>query len=125
MPPRYDEPLFLGRSGGLTRNPAQAMRTDRRIEPEPVVGEDLERFAQAARRDQAVARELTLAALAAAPLDSRIARCRAQAKALSVDVHGELRLVRLAVRNGRSRDHVSRRLAVLEARLWPHLDGAT
>jgi len=118
---RHDEPLFLGRSGGLTSNPAQAMRTSRQIEPEPVVGEDLERFAQAARRDQVAARELTLATFAQDPPALRIARCKAQARALKVDCHGELRLVRLALSGGRSQAHVSRRLAVLEARLFPHL----
>jgi hypothetical protein len=37
-------------------------------------------------------------------------------------VHGELRLVRLALQGGRSRAHVERRLEVLEERLWPNME---
>ncbi|WP_205697479.1 hypothetical protein [Conexibacter sp. SYSU D00693] len=124
MLPRQDEPLFLGRTGGLTRNPARAMRTNGLVEPEPVVGADLERFAFNANRDRVAARQLTLATLAAAPVDVRLARCRAQAKATKVDCHAQLRLVRLAIANGRSAEHVGRRLDAVERALWPDLTDA-
>lgn len=56
MHPGQDEPLFLGRSGGLTRNPAKALRMNRRVELEPVDEATQARFADGARRDQVVAR---------------------------------------------------------------------
>jgi len=62
---------------------------------------------------------LQAGARGAQPLNVRLARCKAQAKHLRVDVHQPLRLARLALENGRSYAHVERRIEAVEALLWP------
>ena len=49
----------------------------------------------------------------------RIARAQAQAKAAGLDIDWQLRVVRLAMAQGRSERHVDRRLSAVEARLRP------
>ena len=53
------------------------------------------------------------------PLARRIADVKAQARATGVDVHPQMRLVKLAMENGRPIEHVERRLEAVENRLWP------
>lgn len=75
---RHDESRVLGRSGGYRSTPARALRDGHAVGPEAVPADFQDPFADGVRRDRVVALELTLAALAAAPLDVRLARCRAQ-----------------------------------------------
>jgi hypothetical protein len=111
-----DEVRLLGKAGGYTDSPGRAMDRD---EPEAVSRQDQARITAEAVRNWPHLNALQTGARTAQPLDRRLARCVAQAKNLRVDVHGELRLVRLALQGGRSRAHVERRLEVLEGRLWP------
>lgn len=113
------EVRLLGKTGGYTDNPARAMDLD---EPEAVDAEAQRRITAEAVANWPGLNALQAGERQAAPLDRRIERCRAQAKHLRVDVHGELRLVRLAISGGRSRAHVERRVEALESRLWPSLD---
>lgn len=111
-----DSVRLLAKTGGYTDRPSKAMDPS---EPEAVAAEDQRRITEEAARSWPHLNALQRGERTAAPLDRRIARCKAQAKHLGVDVHGELRLVRLAVAGGRSQAHVERRIEVLEARLWP------
>ena len=119
--PRRDPVRLLGRSGGTTSNPARALRDGALVEPEAVPADVQDRYSNAAHRAQAQQRTLTRAALADAPLHVRIARCEARAKDLRIDVHQAVRLARLAVLNGRSLAHVSRRVEAIERLCFPDL----
>ena len=110
-----DEVRLLGRKGGYTKDPARALPD----EPEAVSRTDQERITLQAARTWPHLTALNQGARAAAPLHVRLQRAKAQARALRVDVHAELRLVRLALEGGRSYAHVERRLVALEARVWP------
>ncbi len=110
-----DPVRLLGKTGGYTATPGRALRE----EPEAVSRADQARITADAARSWPHLNALQAAERATAPLDRRIARIKAQAKHLRVDVHGELRLVRLAVEGGRSRAHVERRVEAVEAKLWP------
>lgn len=112
-----DQVRLLGKTGGYTDNPARAFDRD---EPEAVSRSDQARITKEAALSWPHLSALQEGARASQPLDRRLAACKAQARNLRVDVHGELRLVRLALEGGRSRAHVERRLEVLEERLWPH-----
>jgi hypothetical protein len=120
---RRDE-IRLPRAGaraGYTTRVEAALRSGWELEPEAISAEYERTLAARAARDRSTARLLRRAYLAAAPLDVRLRRIQAQARALKVDVHAQLRLARLAVEGGRPRAHIERRLATLEARLWPNL----
>lgn len=106
----------MAKTGGYTDNPARAMDAD---EPEAVSAEDQRRISAEAKQLWPHLNALQAGTRAAAPLHKRIERAAAQAKHLRVDVHNELRLVRLALQGGRSHAHVERRVEVLEQRLWP------
>jgi hypothetical protein len=123
VPPRphADEIRLLGRFGGFTDRFAYALRSGAVIEPEVISAEFERTLAARAANDRAAARALTRADLAAASAGVRLARCKAMARAKKVDVHRELRLIRLAVEGGRKPEHIAKRLAVLERRLWPDL----
>lgn len=112
-----DEVRLLAKGGGYTDNPARAL--DVREEPEAVDREAQRRITAQAVAEWPHLNALQTGAREAVPLDRRIARCVAQAKHLRVDVHRELRLVRLAVGSGRPQAHVERRVEALESRLWP------
>jgi hypothetical protein len=112
-----DEIRLLGRSGGYTKDPKRAV--DPREEPEAVSKQDQARITAAAVRNWPHMNALQTATRASRPLGERLARCKRQARHIGADVHGELRLVRLALENGRSAAHVERRIEVLESRLWP------
>jgi hypothetical protein len=114
-----DEVRLLGKTGGYTDNPVRALDRD---EPEAVSRADQARITAEAVASWPHMNALHEGARTSQPLDRRLARCVAQAKHLRVDVHGELRLVRLALQGGRSRAHVERRLEVLEERLWPNME---
>jgi hypothetical protein len=111
-----DEVRLLGKVSGYTDKPSRAMNPD---EPEAVSREEQERQSLAAARSWPHLHALQRGARASLSLDQRIVRATAQAKSLRVDVHSELRLVRLAIGAGRSRAHVERRVEALEQRLWP------
>jgi hypothetical protein len=112
-----DEIRLLGRSGGYTSDPARAV--DPRTEPEAVDRETQDRISLDAARSWPHLAALHEGVRATRTLDQRLASAKAQAKHLRVDVHAELRLVRLALEGGRSYAHVERRLEVVESRLWP------
>ena len=118
---RHDRPLFLSRGGAYTTDPARALRDGQRIEVEAVDLATLARLADRAALNRRNQRITTRADLARAPLAVRLARCKAMAKTTGVDVHNQLRLARLALEGGRSVEHVSRRVAAIEARSWPDL----
>jgi hypothetical protein len=111
-----DEVRLLGKRGGYTDDPAKAMD---RAEPEAVSREDQRRITAAAARDWPHLNVLHTAVREADTLDNRLRRARAEAKSQRLDVHRELRLVRLAIEGGRSRGHVEQRIAALENRVWP------
>lgn len=110
-----DEVRLLGRTGSYTDDPARAMRD----EPEAVDRETQRRITLAAAQSWPHLSALHEADRRSDSLSRRVARCKAQARHLRVDVHSELRLVRLAIESGRSYAHVERRLSVVEERLWP------
>ena len=112
-----DEVRLLGRSGGYTSDPAKAV--DPRQEPEAVDRETQRRISLDAARSWPHLTALHTGVRAADSLDRRLARCRAQAKHLGVDVHQPLRLARLAIEGGRSHAHVERRIEAIETLLWP------
>jgi hypothetical protein len=88
-------------------------------EPEAVDAAAQERITRAAIEGWPHLDALQGAVRAARPISVRLDRIRAQARHLGVDVHPELRLVKLAIENGRSEAHIERRVAVVEAKLWP------
>ncbi len=110
-----DQVRLLGRTGGYTDEPERALRE----EPEAVDRETQRRITAAAAESWPHLSALHEATRRIDPLSTRLARAQAQAKHLRVDVHNELRLVRLAIESGRSYAHVERRLSVVEERLWP------
>jgi hypothetical protein len=110
-----DEIRLLGRAGGYTDNPARALRE----EPEAVDRETQRRITLDAARSWPHLTALHEGVRAVDSLDRRLARCKAQAKHLGVDVHQPLRLARLAIEGGRSHAHVERRIEALETILWP------
>jgi len=112
-----DEVRLLGRSGGYTDDPKRAV--DPREEPEAVDRETQRRISLDAARSWPHLTALHEGARAADSLDRRLARCRAQAKHLGVDIHQPLRLARLAIEGGRSYAHVERRIEAVETLLWP------
>jgi hypothetical protein len=106
------EPVrLLNKSGTGYTATARALRSGPDLEPEAVPLDYQRMLSARARREQEQARRLSRADLAASPLDVRLARCLAQARALKLDCHGELRLIRLSMEGGRSRAHVERRIA--------------
>lgn len=111
-----DNVRLLGKTGGYTDKPSRAMDP---AEPEAVRPDEQDRISAAAVADWPHLDALHTGARTAQPLAVRVARCKAQARHVGVDVHGELRLIRLGIQGGRSRAHVERRLTVLEERLWP------
>lgn len=111
-----DEIRLLGKTGGYTDRPSRAMDRD---EPEAVDRATQKHITAEAAKSWPQMNALQHGTRAAAPLDRRVERCRSQARHLGVDVHGELRLVRLAIAGGRPLEHVERRIEVLEQRLWP------
>lgn len=115
--PVRDEIRLLGRAGGYTDNPARAV--DPRQEPEAVDRATQERITMDAVRSWPHLTALHEGDRASEPFDRRIARCKAQAKHVGVDIHQPLRLARLAISNGRSHAHVERRIEALETLLWP------
>jgi hypothetical protein len=100
---------------------ARALRDGLQVEPEAVDRATLALLAERAAAERSQRRIATRADLAQATPSVRLARCKAQARASRVDVHRELRMVRLAIEGGRSAEHIARRLACLERRLWPDL----
>lgn len=110
-----DSVRLLGKTGGYTAEPSHALRE----EPEAVDRETQRRITLAAAESWPHLNALQQAERASAPLHRRIARAKAQARHAGVNVHNELRLVRLAIEGGRSYAHVDRRLSVVEERLWP------
>jgi hypothetical protein len=112
-----DEIRLLGRSGGYTSDPARAV--DPREEPEAVDRATQQRITLEAAESWPHLTALHEGSRASATLDRRLARCKAQAKHLGVDVHQPLRLARLALEGGRSYAHVERRIEALEGILWP------
>lgn len=112
---------LLRRTGGYTDQLHHALRDGWDIEPEAISADYATMLADRAALDRSNQRITTRADLAQAPAAVRLARAKAQAKATRVDAHRELRLIRLAITNGRSVEHVSKRLAVLERKLWPDL----
>ena len=111
-----DEVRLLGKRGGYTDDPAKAMD---RSEPEAVSREDQKRITAEAARDWPHLNVLHTAVREADPIDARLRRARAEAKSQRLDVHREERLVKLAIQGGRSRQHIERRVAALENRVWP------
>lgn len=111
-----DTVRLLGKTGGYTDKPSRAMDP---AEPEAVAPSDLAKITAASAASWPHLNALQVGARAAAPISTRIERCRQQARHLGVDVHGELRLIRLTIANGRSAASVERRVEVLENRLWP------
>lgn len=107
---------LLGKTGGYTDKPSRAMDV---TEPEAVRPEDQARISEAAAQSWPHLNALHEGVRAERPFGERIARCKAQARHIGVDVHGELRLLRLTLNSGRSRASIERRLEVLEGRLWP------
>jgi hypothetical protein len=118
LPSAYvaDEVRLLGKTGGYTDKPSRALDPQ---EPEAVSREDQRRITADAARSWPHLSALHTAERSSLPLDRRIAQCKAQARHLGVDVHNELRLIKLTVSNGRSRAAVEHRVSVLERRLWP------
>jgi len=82
-----------------------------------------EAISNAAHRQQAQARQAARLAMNGNRLDHRIRTAIATARHLRVDIHRELRLVRLAIQGGRSEAAISRRVDVIERKLWPDLPG--
>jgi hypothetical protein len=122
VPTRRDPIRMLNRTGsGYTNNASRALRSGPYVEPEAVPADYQEQLTARAHRQQAQARTLTRADLANQPLHIRIANCQAQAKALKLDVWPEVRLIRLALVNGRSLAHVARRIDALERKVLPDL----
>lgn len=111
-----DEVRLLGKTGGYTDKPSRAMSPD---EPEAVSREEQAWISLAAARSWPHLNALQTAERESKPLSTRLASARAQAKSLRLDVHREIRLVRLAIESGRSYAHVERRVEALEARVWP------
>lgn len=111
-----DEVRLLAKTGGYTDKPSRAMSPD---EPEAVSREEQARITLAAAQQWPHLNALHEATRAADPLSVRLARAKAQAKSLRLDVHKQVRLVRLAIEGGRSAAHVERRVEALEARVWP------
>lgn len=111
-----EEVRLLAKRGGYTDKPWRAMDPS---EPEAVSKEEQERITLDAARNWPHLNALQRGARAADSLDTRLRKARAQAKHLRVDVHRELRLVRLAIASGRSYAHVERRIEALENRVWP------
>lgn len=111
-----EEVRLLGKRGGYTEKPWKAMDP---AEPEAVSSEDQARITAEAARDWPHLNALHTAVRESNTLDDRLRRARAEAKSLRLDVHKELRLVRLAIEGGRSRGHVEQRIAALENRVWP------
>ncbi|HWK25369.1 MAG TPA: hypothetical protein VNS09_02345 [Solirubrobacter sp.] len=125
MPRTHRDPVrLLGRTGSYTDRFAYALRSGAVLEPEAVDAATQARLSDRAATDRSNQRTLTRADLAKSPPAVRLARCKAQAKATKVDAHRELRMVRLAIDGGRSAEHIARRLACLERRLWPNLPAA-
>jgi len=125
VPPRGPDPVrLLDKTGAYTSQFAHALRSGNVLEPEAVDHATQERLSDRAAVDRSNQRLTTRADLAKSPAAVRLARCKAQAKATRTDVHRELRLVKLAITNGRKPEHVARRLACLEAKLWPDLPAA-
>lgn len=116
-----DPVRLLGKTGGYTDQFAHALRSGNMLEPEAIPAAYAAVLADRAAVDRSHQRLTTRADLAKSPAAVRLARCKAQAKATRTDAHRELRLVRLAITNGRSVEHVASRLAALERKLWPDL----
>lgn len=111
-----DEVRLLGKTGGYTDKPSHALDRD---EPEAVSRADQARITAEAAASWPHLNALHAGQRTAQPLDRRIARCKAQARHIGVDVRQELRLIGLTLGSGRSRATVERRVEVLEQRLWP------
>jgi hypothetical protein len=111
-----DEVRLLGKTGGYTDKPSHALDRD---EPEAVSRQEQARITAEAVASWPHLHALHEGERSALPLDRRIAQCKAQARNLGVDVHSELRLIRLTMSSGRSRATVEHRVQVLEQRLWP------
>lgn len=111
-----DEVRLLGKTGGYTDKPSRALDT---AEPEAVSRDYQRQLSREAAESWPQLDALHTAERSAKPLDRRVADCKQQAKHLGVDVHQELRLIKLTLRSGRPREHVERRVEALEHRLWP------
>jgi hypothetical protein len=123
VPSHRDEVRLLGKTGSYTHDPSRALRSGGDVEPEAVPRDVQDRFTDAAHRDAAVLREQQVATRASVNgFGSRIALAKAEAKLRGVDVHSELRMVRLVVQGGRSERQVERAVTKLERRVWPPLN---
>jgi hypothetical protein len=111
-----DPVRLLGKTSGYTERRDRAMDAS---EPEAVDAESQRRISEAAREGWPHLNALQTASRESRPLSARIRRIQSQARHLGVDVHPELRRVRLAMEGGRSPEHIERRVAAVEARLWP------
>jgi hypothetical protein len=120
-PPLYSRRMgervrLLGKTGGYTTRRDRAMDP---VEPEAVDAETQERITEAAARSWPGLRALQQGERSDRPLARRIQAAQQQARSSGVDVHPQLRLVRLAMEHGRPIEHIERRMEAVEARLWP------
>jgi hypothetical protein len=127
VPGRHDPVRLLNKSGttggrgnGYTDRLGRAMDAH---EPEAVSREHQDALSDRAHRNAAQARQEQRLAMSGNRLDARIATAIATARHRRVDIHPELRLVRLAIQGGRSEAAISRRVDVIERKLWPDLPG--
>jgi hypothetical protein len=111
-----DRVRLLGKTSGYTERTDRAMDP---VEPEAVDAETQRRISEDAARSWPGLRALQTGERASRPLHRRMENARAQARLSGVDVHPQLRLVKLAIENGRPIEHVERRMSAVEARLWP------
>lgn len=111
-----DRVRLLGKTGGYTDKSYRAMDA---TEPEAVDAETQARISKEAKQSQSQREVLHVAERTVQPLDKRIALAKAQAKFLGLNVHQHVRLCRLAIEGGRSREAVERRVEALERAVWP------
>jgi hypothetical protein len=111
-----DRPRLLAKGNGYTARSTRAMDPS---EPEAVSAEDQRNITLQAARNWPHLSALHTAERTAQPMSRRLERIKAQARFAGVDVHNQLRQVRLAMEGGRSAAHIERRVEAIEQRLWP------
>lgn len=111
-----DRVRLLAKTNGYTDRIERAMDRD---EPEAVDPDSLAEITARSAATWPGIRALQSGERSARPLARRIQDVKAQARATGIDVHPQMRLVRLAMESGRPIEHVERRLRAVENRLWP------
>jgi hypothetical protein len=114
-----DRPRLLARDStrGYTDDPGKALRH----EPGAVPRDYANVLVSRAHRDQAAARQLQRSELGQNGFYRRLVLAQAQARHTGVDIHGRVRLLRLAMEQRRSEAHLERRLQAIERMVWPDL----